>query len=117
MSIKQHLVTALENIKSEKARAEAVEKDRVMREIVTPHNAEVDAALNEALAEVTTEHNNKITEIQAKFNERKQSLVEQGKKKKTDYENNAVAQAMAVVSVKYDSAIAKIEKQIQSTED
>ena len=117
MSIKQYLENALQGIYNEKTRAEALEKERVMREVVAPHNAEVDAALNEAIAEITDNLNQSISAMQNRFANQKQSLIEQGAKKKADFEANAVAQAVAVVSVTYDSAIARLKKQIDEIKE
>jgi hypothetical protein len=117
MSIKQHLENALQGIYNEKNRAEAIERERVMREVVAPHNAEIDTALNAAIAEITDNLNQSIAAMQNRFASQKQSLIEQSAKKKADYENNAVAQAVAVVSVTYDSAIAKLKKQIEDIKE
>lgn len=117
MSIKQHLEGALQGICNDKARAEAIERERVMREIVAPHNAEVDAALNDAIAEITEAHNQSVTAMQSRFSEQKQNLIQQGAKKKADFEASAISQAVAVVSVTYDSAIAKLKKQLEDIKE
>lgn len=117
MAIKQHLEAALQGIYNEKARAEAVEKERVMREIVAPHNAEVDAALNDAIAEITEQHNRAMAELQGRFVAQKQGLIEQGAKKKSDFQERSISQAVAVVSVTYDSAASKLKKQIDEIKE
>lgn len=117
MAIKQHLENALQGIYNEKARQEAIERERVMREVVAPHNAEIDAALNEAIAEITDNLNQSIAAMQTRFASQKQSLIDQSAKKKADYEANTVSQALAVVAVTYDSAIVKLKKQIEDIKE
>lgn len=117
MSIKQHFQTALQGIIGEKDRAIAMAKEKANKEVVAPHNVEVDAACNEAIAEITTAHNKTMADLQAQFNAQRQSLVEDCAKKKSDFAENAIAQAVAVVSVEYDNAVAALEKQISEIKE
>ena len=88
-----------------------------MREVVAPHNVEVDSALNDAIAEITEAHNQSVANMQNRFATQKQNLIDQGVKKKADFEANAIAQAVAIVSVTYDAAIAKLKKQIDDIKE
>lgn len=117
MSIKQHLTTALGAINAEKERAIAQERERVNRELVIPHNAEVDKALNEAIAEVTQSCNEQIAAIQRALVAKKQELVEAGAKKKSEYSAKVIEDATAIIEVKYDAIAATLTKQISDMED
>lgn len=117
MSIKQHFQTARQNIVVEKERAISAEKDRVMREQVTPKIAEIETSKNEAINALTTKLNQDIASIQQAFNVEKARYIEASEKKKAEFTEQAISTATAIVAVEYDKAIANLDKQISEIRD
>lgn len=117
MSIKQHFQSALQNIIAEKDRAISIEKDRVNREQIAPKNAEIEQAKTEAINALTSKLNQDISSLQQQFNAEKTRYIEASEKKKTEFAEQAIATATAIVTVEYDKAIAYLEKQISEIKD
>lgn len=117
MSIKQHFQAALQNISAEKERAIAMEREKVMREQVTPKNAEIEHSKNDAINALTTKLNQDIASLQQAFNDEKNRYIEASEKKKSEFMSQAIATATAVITLEYDKAIATLEKQISEIKD
>ena len=113
MSIKQHFEAALAAIQGERERAVAVARDRITREKITPHNQEVDKSMNEAIVEITKQRDVAIANVQAKFNEDRQSLIDEGARQKNTFAERAIAAEIAVIDAQYDEAIRVTLEQIQ----
>lgn len=117
MSIKQHLQTALSNIRNDKEKAIAIAKDRAMREEIIPRHGEINKARDEAIAKITETQNRKMAQIQESYNAEKQQIVEAAEKKKTEVTNSILECAVATETVKYEKIISTLEEQISKAEE
>lgn len=117
MSIKQHLTSALANIKNDKERAISVAKEKAMREQVVPQHAEINTARDEAIAKITEAHNGKIASMQEAFTAEKQEIINAAEKKKGEVTNSVLECAVATVNIIYDKAISDLEAQISKVEE
>lgn len=116
MSIKQHLESALQNIKAEQERAISIAKEQTMRENVIPKHTELNRARDEAIAKITDNYNQNVAKLQAKFNAEKQEVVDAAERKKEEVTNSMIECAIATVKVGYDKTIINLEEQIAKME-
>jgi 3-dehydroquinate synthase class II len=116
MSIKQHLETALANIKAEQERAICIAKEQTMRESVIPKHTEINGARDEAIAKITENYNQHVAKLQAKFNAEKQEVIQAAENKKEEVTNSMIECAIATVKVGYDKTIINLEEQIAKAE-
>jgi hypothetical protein len=103
--VRKHYEYAIAQIQSEKDKAIAQARETATREKVIPHNNEVNASRDKAIAELNAKLNEDIAALQQKFASERQSLIEMGEKNKTDYANSVIASEVAMVTVTYDQAI------------
>lgn len=115
--VRQHYENAIKNIQAEKERAIAQAKDRVTREKILPHNAEVNQDRDKALAELSSQLNADIAKLQEKFNIEKQALIDVGEKNKTDFANAAIETEVALVSMACDQAISDLQTLISKLKE
>ena len=114
--VKEHLEKAVKEIENERERQTAVLRDKIMREKIAPYNAEIDQKRTRALAEIDNELNAKIVELKQAYEAKKAELVKLGEENKKANAENVLATELAVVTVEYDSAIAKLKAQIAEIE-
>lgn len=110
--VKEYLERAIKEIEAEKERQSAIIKDRIIREKVAPYNSEVDQKRANALAEIDNELNTKIIELKSAYEAKKQEIIRLGEEEKKNNSESILASELAVVTVEYDSAIAKLKAQI-----
>ena len=97
---------AIATIESDRARQVEVAKQKVMQEQVLPFNRDIDASLRDAITELQTRHNERISEMQKAFEQEKHALTEAAQKKKADNAEVAIATATAAINKSADDAIA-----------
>jgi 3-dehydroquinate synthase class II len=107
--VKQVYQNAINQLASEKDRQVALVKERVTREVIIPHNNEVNQSRDKAIAELTATLNAEIAKLQQKFAVEKQALIDVGEKNKAEFAENTLATESAIVSAKYDGAIHELE--------
>lgn len=107
--VKQVYQNAINQLSSERERQVALTKEKVTREVIIPHNNEVNQSRDKAIAELTATLNAEIAKIQQKFAAEKQSLIDVGEKNKTDFAETTLATESAIVAAKYDGAIHELE--------
>lgn len=110
--IKAYIEQAIKNIELDKDKAIAPAKDRLVREKIAPHNAEVDRLRTKALLELDGEMNLELSEIRKKYEAKKQELIVLGETDKKAFAENVFANELAPLTAEYDSAIAKLTSQI-----
>jgi hypothetical protein len=107
--VKQHFENTIKQLQADKDRQVALTKEKVTREVIIPHNNEVNQSRDKAIAELTSQLNADIAKLQEKFAIEKQSLINVGEKNKTDFAETTIATETAIVSKQYDDAIRDLE--------
>ena len=107
---------AISALTAEKAQAEEKIRQKVMQEIIIPHNTEVDKKLAEATRELTEKHNNKILSIQNEFNAEKQRFVDLANAEKKDFAEKTINAECQLVRIEYEQAIDHIRVKLQENE-
>ncbi len=115
--IKQILERAIADIEAQKAREVSAIKERVMREKIVPYNNEINQSRDKAISELNTQLNSNIAELQKKFSDSKQSLIDAGEKKKTDFAEVTIATETAIVAESYDKSISKLRDMINQEKE
>lgn len=115
--IKQHLEQAKNNILAEKRTRIESAKSIAMREIVAPHNNEIEQSLQKAIAELAHKRDLEIAVIQKAFNEETSRLVEIANKNKADFEACTLSGEESRINVLYDATIASIDKAIENAKE
>lgn len=110
--IKAFLEQAIKNIEVEKEQQVAIVKDRVTREKIAPYNADIDNSRAKALKEIEDELNAKIVELTMAYEAKKQEIIKLAEENKKANAETVLASELAVVTVKFDSAIAELNAQI-----
>lgn len=110
--IKAYLEQAVKGIEAERDRKVAGLKDEIVRTKIAPFNAEVDTMRAKALTEIDNELNAKIVELKAAYEAKKADLIKIGEEKKKTNAESVLATELAVVTVEFDNAIAKLNAQI-----
>lgn len=110
--MKAILEQAIKSIEAKRDNETAVIKDRIVREKIAPFNAEVDAMRAKALQEIDVELNAKIADLKVAYEEKKQDLIRIGEEKKKENMESVLASELAVITVKYDTEIAKLNAQL-----
>ena len=107
--VKQHFENTVRQLEAEKERQLAVVRDKAMREIVAPHNAEVDQSRAKAIQELSAQLNAEITSLQERFAIEKQALIDVGEKNKVEFAEATIANETAAICREYDTAIANMQ--------
>ena len=110
--VKQVYQNAVNQLKAEKERQVALTKEKVTREVIIPHNNEVNQSRDKAIAELTNTLNAEMSKLQEKFAAEKQHLIDVGEKNKADFASTTLATESAITSAKYDGAIHELESLI-----
>lgn len=110
--IKAYLEQAIKSIEMEKEKQVSLIKDRLMKEKIAPYNAEIDSYRAKALTEIDSELNVKIAELRKEYETKKQELIALGEEKKKGNMESIFATELAVLTIEYDSAIAKLTAQL-----
>jgi hypothetical protein len=113
MSIKVHLEQVIKNLEAEREHETNIIKEKVMREIVSPFNRDMDVSRDKAIAELQQKLNNSISALQEQFAKDRQAIIEANEKKKADNATAVITTESYSVTVQYDKAIAKIKEQIE----
>lgn len=114
--VKEYLEQAVKNIEMEKERQVSAVRERIMREKIIPYNADVDQSRAKALAELDNELNTKFLELRQAYDLKKQELVRLSEENKKENAEKLVATELAVLTIEYDKAIAKLNSQIAEIE-
>jgi uncharacterized membrane-anchored protein YhcB (DUF1043 family) len=115
--VKQHFENTINQLKAEKERQVSVVRERVTREQIIPHNNEVNQSRDKAIAELSAKLNSDITKLQEQFAIEKQALIDVGEKNKNDFANTAISTETAIISKKYDDAIADLNALINKIKE
>jgi hypothetical protein len=111
--IKQIYEQTIARLEAEQQREIEAEKQRVLREQVIPFNAEIDKALQEALAAEHKRVSEKVAAIQRDFEEEKRQLTEAAEAKKKASAETAIATAVALVTAQTAEAIQNLKDFIE----
>ena len=87
-------------------------RQKVMQEEIIPFNCDIDNSLREAIAELQTQHNAKIMQLQQAFEAEKSALAEAANRRKECNAEVAIANAIRAINEKADKEIAVINKMI-----
>lgn len=115
--VKQHIENAIKQIQAEKERAIVQAKERVTREKVVPHNAEVNQSRDNAISALTQKLNEDIAKLQEAFANERQSLIDIGEKNKAEFANSVIEAEVALVTVNCDQAIADLQKLVEKSKE
>ena len=107
--VKQVYQNAINQLVSEKDRQVALVKEQKTREVIIPHNNEVNQSRDKAIAELNAALNEDIAKLQQKFAAEKQNLIDVGEKNKTEFAEITLATESAIVAAKFDGAIRDLE--------
>jgi hypothetical protein len=107
---KQVIDEAIAKIEATRQRDIEVAKQRTMQEQIIPFNRDIDNSLREAIAELQTQHNTKIAQMQQAFEAEKQALAEAANNKKSAFAETAVSTAVLAINAEADTAIAKLRE-------
>jgi RNA polymerase-binding transcription factor DksA len=131
MSIKEQLIntykTQLAQIEQLKERECALIKEKVFREKALAFNSEIDTVRNEHLTKLTEKFNEdknfakkefdeKMAQIQKRFEDDKQTIIETSEKRKTDYFASVLQNETYCITSECDKQIAKIKNNISDLE-
>lgn len=115
--IKAHLENAKRMIENEMQSEINKQTDICNREKILPHNAEVNALRDSAVIELKNELNQKIAELQEKFEQDKQVLIEKAEKNKTDFAQSEIAIVTSNIELRYKENLTKLQKQIDELKE
>ena len=115
--INQILERAIAELETQKSRDVSAIKERTMREKIVPYNNEINQSRDKAIAELNAQLNSNIADIQKKFAESKQALIDAGEKKKSDFAEVTIATETAIVVEKYDKSISELKKMINQEKE
>lgn len=110
--IRAYLEEAVKKIEAEREQKVALVKDRLVREKIAQHNAEIDGLRAKALAEIDGDLNVKIASLRKEYEEKKQKLIAMGEEDKRAHAEEVFATELAVLTVDYDHHIAKLKAQL-----
>lgn len=110
--MKAILEQAIKSIEAKRDSEVALIKDRIVREKIAPFNAEVDSFRAKALQEIDAELATKIADLKVAYEAKKQDLIKIGEEKKKENMDSVLASELAVITVKYDTEIAKLNAQL-----
>lgn len=114
---KQILENAIVSIEQQRAREIDAVKDRLMREVIAPHNNEINQSRDKAIAELNSQLTTTISGLQQKFSEQKQELYDAGEKEKKQFADVAIATETAIVNDRADKAIEKLKELINNIKE
>lgn len=115
--IKPYFEQLIKQIEMEKEKETAPIKDRLIREKISPYNADIDTARAKALAETDNKYNIQIAELKKKCEEEKQQLIKLGEDNKKANMETVFATELVVYTAKYDKEIAKLKAQLAEIEE
>lgn len=115
--IKAHLENAVRQILAEKEKLAKQVTERITREVVMPHNAEVDKLRDNAIAELTQKLNAEIAALQEKFNKEKQVIIEASEKNKSNFASTAISTEVYNVTSTCDKVVEELNAQIEKLKE
>lgn len=115
--MKAILEQAIKSIEAKRDGEVALIKDRIVREKIAPFNAEVDSFRAKALQEIDAELATKIADLKVAYEAKKQDLIKIGEEKKKENMDSVLASELAVITVKYDTEIAKLNAQLSEIKE
>ena len=101
---------AISELETDRQRKVEAVKQKVLAEQIAPYNRDIDTSLREALAELQSQYTAEIAAVQRKFEEQKTLLAERAAKSKSDYQETAIAAAVAGINAEIDEAVAYLKK-------
>lgn len=110
MMIKQIFENAINQIEQDKARNAEVARQNALREQVAPFNAEIDAKLRDALAELQERHNQNVAQLQRAFEQETREMNEAAARKKQEFFEATMASALAAINAEAETAIKKLKE-------
>lgn len=112
-----HLENAKKMIESEMQSEINKAIDTCNREKIVPHNSEVNALRDNAVVELKNELNQKIAELQEKFEKDKQLLIDKAEKNKSDFAQSEIAIVTSSIELQYKDNLDKLQKQIDEIKE
>lgn len=110
MMIKDIYENAIRQIEADRARNMEVVRQNVLRDKVAPFNADIDARLREALAELQEKHNANIAQLQRAFETEAREMTDAANKKKQEFLETAVSTETAAINAEADNAIKHLKE-------
>ena len=107
---KQFFEETIAKIEANRQRDIEAAKQKAMQEQIIPFQRDIDNSLRDAIAELQTQHNAKIAQMQQIFEAEKKSLFEAANDRKTAYAETTIATAISVINAEADNAIAKLRE-------
>jgi hypothetical protein len=107
---KQIFDETIAKIEATRQRNIEIAKQKAMQEQIIPFNCDIDNSLRDAIAELQTQHNTKIAQMQQAFEAEKQALAEAANSKKSAFAENTIATAVSVINAEADTTIAKLRE-------
>lgn len=117
MGISDIIQQSINQLEAEKKVAVDAAIDKATREKVIPNNQAVDEALQKACAELDSICSQKVLSLQKSVEEDKLRMREAAEKKKNDFAKATIATETYAIVAKYDTAIAGLEKQLDSVKE
>lgn len=115
--IKTYIEECIKKIETERDQRTAGVKATLMREKITPYNADIDSARAKALSELDNEMNAKIVAVRQEYEEKKKEMIELGENKKRANQEVVFTSGLAPYTINYDKAIAKLSAQLKDIQE
>jgi hypothetical protein len=107
---KQIFDETIAKIEATRQRDIEIAKQKAMQEQIIPFNRDIDNSLRDAIAELQTQHNAKIAQMQQAFEAEKQALAEAANNKKSAFAETTIAASVLTINAEADTAIAKLRE-------
>jgi HD-GYP domain-containing protein (c-di-GMP phosphodiesterase class II) len=107
---RQIIDEAIAKIEANRQRDIEVAKQKAMQDQITPFNRDMDESLRKAIAELQTQHNAKIAQMQQAFEAEKQALAEVANNKKAAFAETTISTAVFTINAVADDMIEKMRE-------
>lgn len=114
--LKQIIETAKAQVEAKRQQQIQEVRQRLIQEVIAPHNAEVDTLLRGALAEMQTAHAERIKQMNEQYEAERKALIARADADKTAFAEEAVARATVEINDRADKALAGLEAIIVTQE-
>lgn len=111
--IKNYIEQAIRNLEAEKAQKIGEAESRVLAGKVAQYYGEADKKRDAEVSELTISYNEAVSELQKKYSNDKQVILDKYAADKLAYKENAVLSETSTLAYEYDKHIAKLQEMIK----
>lgn len=110
MMVRQIFEEAVAKIEANRQREIEVARQRAMQEQIIPFNRDIDEHLRNAIAELQTQHNARISQMQQAFELEKSALADAAAKKKSDNAEAVIFSVSSAIEAEANDAIKRLRE-------